>query len=517
MYETFMTVLRAFFGRGLFLTALKFAVPVVLIALLLWASPAFRALCRSWRERGGWRGVAVAVPSAFVKALIVFILMRLIIVAMVYQAQQFEFKHGNVTDANRSAVLMKWGYPHEQREPAVTFTAQRTWVTRQLLIPGDKDTGEKDTVTTDGFWKDDNVPVQAVEGVLPRIISTREEQKEVAVEQKGIDEADIQVDVTCDQRQLGGANYTGYRDVWDMRYVVVNRADKPVKAHVHFPLPSKTGNFNNMSLAVDDRSVAERATTGEDGIRWSFPMEPGQKSAVRICYESRGLDYLRYIPRRMTQTGHYLVTAVVHKADPKRMDWCYGSMPAEQKLDEVKGDPVRLTWTLDNALTSYDIGFKMPEALQPNYHVARLLNEAPIGLILLLLIFVAPRLILGKPVELSVLGLISAAYYLLYTFMGQLADVLPSFTASFIVAALVLTAIIAFLRWRGRSSRLLTWQDTLAFVGLSVLYPLAIVDADRTAFYMQGFYLAILLYTCVLLVRFRIGPSLAGKGEPAGE
>jgi len=506
MYQTFMTVVRTFFGSGLYLAALKIAVPTVVLALLAWSSPAFRAFCRSWRERGGWRAISVAIPTAVVKLFIVLVLARLIMVAMVYQAQMFEFKHGNITEANRSAVLMKWGYPHQQKEIEVSFTRKRTWVTRQLLIPGDEK--RRDTVTRDSFWKDENVPVQAIDGVLPKVISVREEQKDVAVVQKALDQADVQVVLTADERKLGGANYAGYRDAWRLQFTVVNRCDKPVTAHVHFPLPAKTGNYKDVELLVDGESVADRASTSEQGIRWTMDMEPGQKSVVLISYEGRGLDYLRYIPRRMTQTGHYLVTATVNNIKPKEMDWCIGSMPPDQDLDRITGMPYKLTWTLDNALTSYDVGIKLPEAKQPSYHVARLLNQAPVGLIMLLVMLVVPRIIIGRPLSLMVVALTSAAYYLLYTFMGRLADVIPYFWLSFLISFAVLSALVAFLRLKDKSSPVVSWQDTVAFVALAVVYPLAVIDADRTALWMQVFYVAILVYACVLVVRFRVVPAV---------
>ncbi len=168
-------------------------------------------------------------------------------------------------------------------------------------------------------------------------------------------------------------------------------------------------------------------------------------------------------------------------------------------------------FTLDNALTSYDVGIKLPEAVQPNYHVARLLNEAPVGLILLLVLLVVPSIIVGRPVALTVIGLTTAAYYLLYTFMGQFADICPSFDASFLVSVAVLTTVVALLRLRDASSRVLAWQDTAAFFALAFLYPLAVIDADRTAFWMQAFYVAVLLYVCVLVFRFRVLPALAEK------
>jgi len=44
----------------------------------------------------------------------------------------FEQQHGRITQKNRSAVLMKWGYPHEQKELTVSHTRKRIWVTRHV-------------------------------------------------------------------------------------------------------------------------------------------------------------------------------------------------------------------------------------------------------------------------------------------------------------------------------------------------------------------------------------------------
>jgi len=510
MYELLMNTIRTFVGSGLWRTTLVVAIPLVVLSLVAWSSPAFRGWFNRVREAGSWQGITAAIIAGVVKVMMVLVIARMIIVAMVMQAEIFEFKHGKITEANRSAVLMKWGYPHEQNELSVGFTAKRTWLTRQLLVPGEKD---KNTITTDESWKDENLPVQAVDGVLPKVISVREEQRDVPVPQKGVEEAEVQVELTANERKLGGANYAGYQDAWKLQYTVVNRSEKRVTANLRFPLPAKTGNFNKVAIVVDGKNITDTTSTTEGEICWTMPMEPKQKAVVAISYEGRGLEYLRYIPRRMTQSGHYLVTATIANIPVKEIDWCIGSMPPDQELDKVKGMPYRLTWTLDNALTSYDIGIKLPEPKQPSYYVASLLKQAPMGLILLLVVLMVPRLIIGKPVALTEVTLVSAGYYLLYTFMGRLAEVMPSFTLSFVISAAVMSVLVAVLRLRDRDSRLLGWQDTIAFLALAVLYPLAVVDTDRTALWMQMFYVVLLIYACVLVISYRIGPALKGKNQ----
>ena len=86
-------------------------------------------------------------------------------------------------------------------------------------------------------------------------------------------------------------------------------------------------------------------------------------------------------------------------------------------------------------------------------------------------------------------------------------------TVNDIVSVLLLGALVVFLRLRDKSCRLLAWQDTLAFVALAIFYPLAVVDVEWTAFWMQVFQVAILLYSCVLVVYFRIVPIVKGNDK----
>jgi hypothetical protein len=290
------------------------------------------------------------------------------------------------------------------------------------------------------------------------------------------------------------------------------------------PLPARAGFFDNVKLLVDnqdmwnDPSTAVNVPGEQEGVKWYVPMKPKQKSVVEFSYEGKGLEYLRYTPKLMTQTGHYRVSMTLNGVKADDLNWCIGSMPAKENLKEITSSPVKLTWNLDSALTSYDIGVILPNPDQPTYHVARLLNHARIGLVLLLVLLLVPRIITQEPVRISVVALTAAAYYLLYTFMGQLADLLPWswwFWVSFLLAVAVLTAIVLVLSRRRDGSLLLAKQDILAFLVLAVLYPLAVIDSDRTDFWMQFFYLGILLYACLLVVGYRIVPALKGGREKA--
>jgi len=501
MYETMMYTVRGFFGSGLMAVSLFCAVAMIIMVLAALSSPSFRGSLEKMRERGGWRGTVADLGGATFKLALIFVLARLFISALNYQATIFERQHGRITERNRSAVLMKWGLPHEQPELSVHHTRKRAQVTRQLMVVEDKD---KERVFSETFWKDQERPVQSVSGKMPTLLSTSEQELDVDVEQKSIVSADVSITVSDNPRRLGNANYAGYDDDWKMSYVVANKSGWETDAHVAMPLPAERGIFDRMHLTVNGRDYLGVAETEGNQLVWTVKMAPGEHKTVEFGYSSRGLEYLRYIPRRMSQTGHYRVAMNVKGIPSNKLDYPIGSMPPVENLAGLKGDAYALTWNLDNAMTSYDLGVKLPVAEQPLYHFAALLQESPGGLIMLLLLLIVPALIAGKTVRPEIVAILGATYCLHYTFMGRLADLTGGFAGPFLVSAAVTIALVSWFRTRGGVKDLLARQDPIAFAVMAVFYPLAMVDTDRSSFWMVLFSLVMIAYACALLARYRI-------------
>jgi hypothetical protein len=508
MYETFMNTVRRFFtpegffgfvGGGFSPDKLKWLMLAVfgaaVLSLVVWTVPAYRKWHAGKVARGGWSAIAVSVPAGLVKLLLLFMVARFLTEAMVYQAREFKHEHGRVTTRNRSAVLSKWGKPHEQRELKVNFTRKRTWVTRQLKVPG-----EDGYVTSDSFWKDKAKPVQAVDGKMPLVLTTHEEERDVAVEQRTIQSADVEITVHDNPRELGGANYAGYDDAWRLKYIVANEQKEFVTAHFVFP---RTYDMDNVHVKAAGQDMLDKLKSVESALAWDMEIAPGKPVTVEIGYDARGLEHLRYIPRRAVPTAHYRVAIHIKGIPGRELDFPIGSMPTERKLADIEESDFTLAWSLDNAITQLDIGIKLPTARQPQYHVANLLNEAPTGLVLLLVLLVVPRLMTGRPLSPLVVGILAVAYYLFFTFLGRLADLPIPFTTAFLIAVVALQTLVVFFRGRGAGTAFLRIQDSVVFGVLVVLYPLAVIGESTTEFWMQLLYMATLFYICALAVGLR--------------
>lgn len=506
MYEIFMQTLRTFMGFGALRCALSAAIIFIILGLITYAAPSFREMINEYRKGKGWKGILAGCGTGLFKFMLIFFMARFFMVALIYQAGEFERRHGRVTGTNRSAVLMKWGHPHEQNELNVAHYRERVWVTRQLCL---REKDKDDKIFSDSFWKDEEQPVQAVNGKIPDLLSTREETRSVSVEQKSITSADISVVLKDNPRTLGNANYAGYNDEWQFKYEVANRSLWKTTAYLSFPLPAKNGLFDEMYFRIDGKDVLDYVKTSDNNLLVSADMPPESVCLAEIGYKSRGLEHIRYIPDRMSRTGHYRVDMTVHGIKPAELDYPIGSMPPAEKLDDVSGDPYTLHWKLDNALTSYDIGIKLPVAKQPAYHFSNLLGESPIGVVILILLLVIPRLILCSPVRPDVVGIMCCAYSLHFTFMGRLADITGGFDVPFSVSAIILTVVMVWFRFRDRDWKLLNWMDSAAFVIVAVLFPMAVVDSAMTDFWMQCIYVGLLVFTCILLAGRYAGRRIA--------
>ncbi len=498
MYETLMQTLRTFMGHGVLKISLLASITLMMIVLIFQTSKSFR---EKKRDISITKGIVVDLITGFFKISFILVLVRLLIVTLNYQSGMFNREHGRITEKNRRAILMKWGMPHEQKEIIVSHKRPRIWLTRQLLLKSN-DKNKKDKVYSESFWKDKPLSLNAVDGQLPAVITKKETVKWIAVPQKSIISSEIDIKITNNPRRLGNANYAGYDDKWELKYNITNKSQWTTVASVFFSLPAGTGLFDNISVKVDNVDILKNTKTKNDGLIFSIKLASGETKEVFISYSSRGLEHLRYIPARMTPTPHYRITMELNNIPAAKLDYPIGSMPPLEELSEQKGKKqYTLNWTLDNALTSYDIGIKLPKAEQPEYYYAKLLSEAPVALILLIFILVITPLIYGAKIRVEVISLIAIVYCLHYTFMGHLADLMAGFLGPYIISSIVSILLIFIFRFFASDcDKYLRYTDIISFATMAIFFPLAVIDSNRTAFWMQLLYISIIIYVSIIFL-----------------
>ena len=344
---------------------------------------------------------------------------------------------------------------------------------------------------------------QAADKPIKRKIKVRR-----AIPQNSIVRGKVDVDLRLNYRPMGSAYYTCYATAWKLDYTVKNRSK--VTTDAEFRL-AQDRTYNNLAILVDGKALKTEDLMYRGGAQtWSMPMTPGQEVKVAISFDATGMDHIRYIFASMAMREDYNVTmrvlpCVQTKDEPARgqqqlsrrnISPAMGAMPATRIEDAAAaGEPMVLAWNLKSAATNQDVGVRLPEERSEGYlHCGRLLREAPMGIVLLVGALVISWMLLGRQTELFSLVYLAVAYYLFYTLIGYLTDVIPSFAGSFVVAgaaSLVLAGLYVWLGW-GRS---FAAHQTMALAAVFVIYyPLAVTSLGATSEDYSGLMLQILYW-----------------------
>jgi len=512
VYRHILNLLGEYFGsKAEFVLAAGLA--ALAAALLLLLSRPWRRAVQDASARGGWRAVVLGLADGLMALAVGAAVVAALGGSLLVQSGLFKERHGEVTQTNLDAIKTNWGPPHEQRELAVTH-----YVTEEQTILIFKDGRQiseeelgagKGTLPPGADAKDDDGSA----GQAP--IKVRRKVRK-PVPQNSIVSAVVAVDVRMNYRQKGSAFYTCYEDAWTLDYAVKNRSDKATEADFKFPMPADQGVYDQFQITVDGKNWAENLILRDNAQTWRLPMQPGQTVAVRVTYASRGMDYLRYTPAYMAHREDYKFILRIWPRTAKegqaargkqRFAWedmglPIGSMtPPVRTASTADARPMTLEWSLKSAATTLGMGVILPQIKQPGYFGARLLHEAPLGLLLLAASLVVTWKLLGRGDDLFSLAVLAVAYYLFYTFAAYLSDHLTSFESCFVLAALATLSLSGLYVWLGWG-RTFAAHQTMALVAVfTIYYPLAALMDDHTMGLMnQVLYWVLALYAALLAV-----------------
>jgi len=494
VYRHILSLLYEFFGDKAEMV-LAAGLAALATAVLLLLSKSWRRGVAEAQDRGGWRAVVMGLAHSLITLLVGATLVAGLGGAMLVQSGLFSEKHGQVTHQNAQAMRTNWGEPHEQRELAVRHyvTEEKTFI----LFKDGRQVPEDEIGSGDADQIGEN-PVKVKRKVRK------------AVPQNSIVRGSVEIDIRMNYRPKGSAFYTCYEDVWRLAYTVKNRSDTETEAEFRFPMPAGHGTYDKLTIKVDGANWTENLVLKENAQTWTMPMRPGQQVQVEIAYASRGMEFIRYTPAHMAHREQYKVTMRIHpdkEMGDSRFTWedhmglPIGSVtPHVRKASPADGEPMVLEWNMSSAATSLGMGVILPDIKQPGWYVARLLHEAPLGLMLLAAGLVVTWLLLGRETHLFSLGVLVVAYYLFYTFIAYLSDHLTSFAACFVLAALAALLLAALYLWLGWGRTFAAHQSLALMAALTVYYPLAVVLDEYTGLMVQVLYWTLAAYAAMLAV-----------------
>jgi hypothetical protein len=496
------------------------------LGLVILATAILLLLSRSWRrgvaeaqERSGWRGIVLGLVNGLFSLVLGAAIVATLGGSLLVQSGLFNERHGQMTQTNYDTIKTNWGPPHEQRELLVNhyITEEQTFflfkdgrtISEEELSAGKA----KPAAKPDGEQADDGSGDGTGAGQAPIKIKRKVRKP---VPQNSIVSGKVAVDVRMNYRQKGSAFYTCYEDAWTLEYAVKNRSDKATEAEFKFPMPADQGVYDKLDIAVDGKNWMENLVLKDNAQTWKMPMQPGQTTVVRIAYASRGMDYLRYTPATMATREEYKVAMHIYPSvkrgdEPakgrrqfawKDMGLPVGSMtPPVIKESSADDEPLTLEWDMKAAATTLGMGVILPEIKQPGYFGARLLHEAPLGLLLLAASLVVTWMLLGRNSDLFSLAILVVAYYLFYTFAAYLSDHLTWFPACFMLAALATMLLSCLYLWLGWGKTFAAHQTVALVAVFTIYYPLAaLMDENTTGLMNQILYWGLALYAALLAV-----------------
>jgi len=516
VYRHILNLMEEYF-RGKAEVALALGLALLATAVLLLLSRAWRRGVEAAAARGGWRGVIMGLADGLMALVIGAAVVAALGGSLLVQSGLFSERHGQMTQTNYDTIKTNWGPPHEQRELSVAhyITEEQTFFLfkdNRMVSEEELTSGKAKPADNPGGEKADEGSPDDKSGAPIKI--KRKVRKPVP--QNSVVAANVGVDVHLNYRQKGSAFYTCYEDAWNLEYTVRNRSDKATEAEFRFPMPADQGVYDQFDIAVDGKNWMENLVLKDNAQTWKLPMAPGQTTAVRIAYASRGIDYIRYTPANMATREEYKVAMRIYpnvkrgEEPAKGKQWFawtdmglpVGSMtPPVIREPSAGGEPLTLEWNLKSAATTLGMGIILPEIKQPGYFGGRLLHEAPLGLMLLAASLVVTWNLLGRRTDLFSLAVLAVAYYLFYTFAAYLSDHLTSFAACFALAALATLVLSGLYLWLGWGKCFAANQTMALMAVFTIYYPLAALMSDAGGGLMnQILYWGLALYAALLAV-----------------
>lgn len=319
---------------------------------------------------------------------------------------------GEADGTLRREVEQLWGGVHEQRAPRAFWTESRV---EPRTVTQYDDRGR--AVSQDQLVTvSDEVPVPVVS-------------------------SDLDVELGLEHRQKGLLWYSTYTVGFDGRYVVKNPSELPRTVQVRFDFPSTDAIYDSFTFTVDGRP-APAVTDLSRGSVQTVQLEPGQEAAVRVTYQSRGLERWSYrFGDGISQVTDFELAL---KANFDEVDFPAGTLsPTSIARGEASSD---LAWRFDSLVTGHSIGLVLPARLNPGPLVVRISFFAPISLLFFFTVLIILGVMRGRSLHPMNYFFLSAAFFAFHLLLAYLVDHVSVHSAFFISAATSVGLVVSYLR-----------------------------------------------------------------------
>ncbi len=210
-------------------------------------------------------------------------------------------------------------------------------------------------------------------------------------------------------------------------------------------MPDNQAIFSDIVILVNDKDISKDLRVSPTQINWKTQMNPGETWAVKIRYQTRGMEYFYFqipSPRQIKDFDLKLTALDLPVADVNYPNGCIP--PTEPIVPTPDGRGSVLEWKFNNTITTAGMGIALPQPEQPGERTSLMLAVSPYGLMMFLLAVCLTFILADKRVNLLEIALLGGVYCVMYILAASLNDTFLGFWGSFIAGAM-LTCGLSFL------------------------------------------------------------------------
>ena len=261
--------------------------------------------------------------------------------------------------------------------------------------------------------------------------------------------SDIVTRFKLKDRRRGLLWYATYVVDFAATYKVSNPSTGTTDAVMTFSFPSPNGVYSGYAVKVDGHEVPVAYEEGKAVSRFAVPA--GKTVSVATGYRTNGMDEWRYQP----STGGAGVIrdfTLSMSTDFAAVDYPTDAVsPTAQKRTGGGWD---LTWRYDSVVSGRPIALTMPKPIDAGPLVSRVSFFAPVSLLFFfaaLVLLTATQGVKLHPMHYLFMALAFFAFHLLFAYMADRVDLLPSFVISAAISEALVVGYLSMAIGRGRA------------------------------------------------------------------
>jgi hypothetical protein len=276
----------------------------------------------------------------------------------------------------------------------------------------------------------------------------------------------VAIDATMNYRKRGLVYFSGFDFRFTGDYATENALDRDVDVAFVFPIAMEKNRvlLSKLAFSVNGAAAPVELGKGGDKLLWTGRLKPGEKLALRVAFEGRGLDSFTYAMDPAAPARNVGLTVDIRGGE--NFDYADGVVPATDV--ERSGDVTRLRWRFDSLESGIPIGVVLPSEKSFDAIIATCVGRAWAGFLLFFGGLVALCLHHRRPPRVFESYLFAAGYALFFVLVAYLAAFVHFYAAwalALAITAALLCGYAALLLPRG------AWRAVGGLVVSSVAVP----------------------------------------------